>query len=159
MSESFVGPRLFIVCGLPGAGKTTCAREIERRFHAIRFCPDEWMSALSLDIYDEAMRAKIEALQWMLAQSLLARGVSVIIEWGTWGRSERDTLRLGARALGAKVELHYLSAPLSELYERISKRGLEDPPIRRADLEQWAANFEAPTPEEFSLFDSVSSIT
>ena len=46
-------------------------------------------------------RAKVEALQWTFGQELLKRGLVVILEWGTWGRSERDALRLGARALGA----------------------------------------------------------
>src|SRR5208282_4573232 len=97
-SEAAAGARLIIVCGLPGSGKTTLAKRLEATLRAIRFCPDEWMGALSLDIYDEGKRAKIEALQWKFAQSLLALGLTVILEWGTWGRSERDTLRAGARA-------------------------------------------------------------
>src|SRR5271155_5256558 len=105
MEESAIGPRLIIVCGLPGSGKTTLAIALERRLRVIRFAPDEWMDALAIDLYDEEKRAKVEALQWKLAQKLLALSLNVIIEWGTWGRSERDTLRLGARALGAAVEL------------------------------------------------------
>src|SRR5438046_3938401 len=102
--------RLIIVCGLPGSGKTTYAKKFEAKFHAVRFCPDEWMEALSINIYNEEARAKIEALQWQFGQQLLDLGLTVIIEWGTWGRSERDSLRLRARELGAAVELHYLSA-------------------------------------------------
>jgi predicted kinase len=36
----------FIVCGLPGSGKTTLARTLESQFRAVRFTPDEWMDAL-----------------------------------------------------------------------------------------------------------------
>lgn len=144
---------LILVCGLPGSGKTTHASRLEAELNAIRLCPDEWMSSLAIDIYDEPARARIEALQWQLAQQLLARGLTVIIEWGTWARSERDVLREGARALGAQIELHYLSAPVDVLFERIQKRGLEDPPITRADLEKWAAQFQEPTAEETVLFD------
>lgn len=89
-----------------------------------------------------------------LAQRLLALGSIVIIEWGTWGRSERDTLRLGARALGAAVELHHLSAPPKELYERIRRRSREVPPIERAAIDGWLAVFQAPTDEEWALFDA-----
>jgi len=153
MERSGTGARLIIVCGLPGSGKTTRAKALESRLHAIRFSPDEWMDALSLDIYDEERRGKIEALQWKFAQGLLALGLTVIIEWGTWGRAERDTLRLGARALGAAVELHYLSAPADALFERIERRGLEKPPVSREAISQWFEMFEAPTPEEMALFD------
>jgi|SRR5579863_5715002 len=104
--------------------------------------------------YDEVRRARIEALQWQLAQDLLVRGLTVIIEWGTWGRSERDALRMGARALGAAVELHYLSAPEDVLFERIQRRGMENPAIEPEALARWIAAFQAPTAEEMALFDA-----
>jgi len=76
--------RLIIVCGLPGSGKTTHAKALESRLRAVRFCPDEWMDALSIDLYGEERRAKIEALQRKIARELLALGLTVIIEWGLW---------------------------------------------------------------------------
>ena len=153
MERSGSGPRLIIVCGLPGSGKTTRAKLLESRVGAIRFSPDEWLDALSLDLYDEAMRERIEALQWKFGQELLTRGLIVVIEWGTWGRSERDALRLRARALGAAVELHYLAAPVDVLFERIQQRGMESSLIERHQLLRWAEIFQVPTPEEIALFD------
>jgi len=153
MVESGERARLMVICGLPGSGKTTLARALEDRYRAVRFAPDEWMDALCIDLYDEDRRAKIEELQWNFAQRLLTLGLTVIIEWGTWGRSERDRLRIGARALGAAVELHYLHAPPDVLFERIRNRAMESPPIRRHDLETWVRSFQVPTEEELTLYD------
>jgi predicted kinase len=154
MQSSHTRGRLIIVCGLPGSGKTTLATALEIRHSAICFSPDEWMKAVSIDIYNEEKRAKIEALQWALARQLLTHDLTVIIEWGTWGRSERDTLRMEARALGAAVELHYLEATEDVLFERIQRRGMENPPIERTALQQWFKLFQAPTAEEMQLFDN-----
>ena len=146
--------RLIIVCGLPGSGKTTHAKQLEDRLRAIRFSPDEWMEAVGIDLYDSTARERVEALQWTFAQNLLGLGQTVIIEWGTWGRSERDALRTGACALGAAVELHFLDAPVNVLYERIRLRNMEFPPIQLDDLVKWNETFERPTPEEMALFDA-----
>jgi predicted kinase len=145
--------RLIIVCGLPGSGKTTLARALESKLGAVRFSADEWLDALALNLWDEDRRAKTEALQWKLGQQLLARGTSIIVEWGTWGRAERDALRLGARAVGAAVELHYLSAPADVLFDRIRRRGMEKPPIEREHISRWLEIFQPPTPDEMALYD------
>src|SRR5215475_15304388 len=144
MNKTTTGGRLIIVCGLPGSGKTTHARRLEQELSAVRFCPDEWMAALSINLWEERTREEIERLQWELAQQLLALGVTVIIEWGTWARVERDALRLRARELGASVELHILLAPLEELFERVKRRRMENPVIEWDQLLQWAEIFQAP---------------
>lgn len=145
--------KLIILCGLPGSGKTTLAKQLEVQLSGLRFCPDEWMQALAIDLYDEDRRSSIEKLQWEMGQKLLSLGATVIIEWGTWGRSERDTLRIGAKALGAQVELHVLTASARVLFERIQKRGMEDPPIKWEDVENWLKVFQIPDAEEMALFD------
>jgi predicted kinase len=149
-----LGGTLIIVCGLPGSGKTTYSRSLATDRRAIRMCPDEWMVSLGLSVWDEQFREKVEALQWSQAQDLLTLDQTVVIEWGTWGRTERDMLRLDARALNAKAELHYLSARADLLFERIQKRGAENPPITRADIHEWSVRFQIPTEEEMALFDN-----
>jgi len=147
------GPRLIIVCGLPGAGKTTLAKQLEQRFDAVRLSADDWMTALAIDLWDEQKRGRIESLQWTIAQQLLTHGRIVIIEWGTWGRSERDTLRIRARELGAAVELRYVEAPIDVLFERLQRRGAEAPPITREQLVRFATLFMVPSDDEMILYD------
>lgn len=147
--------KLIIVCGLPGSGKTTLAKKLEQQFSGVRLCPDEWMQKLFIDLYDKDRRAQIESLQWEIAQNILAAGGVAIIEWGTWGKSERDTLRLRARELGASVELHYLHASMDELYERIQRRGAESPPIAWEDIAKWFDMFQMPSEDEIKLYDNI----
>jgi predicted kinase len=145
---------LIIVCGLPGSGKTTLACRLAAQRGGVRLSPDEWMSALDVNLWDAAMRERVEALQWSLAKELLRAGVTVVVEWGTWSRAERDTLRVQARELGASVELRYLDVPVDELWRRIQDRGREDPPITRADVDAWAREFQPPDEAEMLLYDA-----
>ncbi len=146
-------PRLVIVCGLPGCGKTSHAKQVEQNLPAIRLCADEWMDALGISLWDSKARQRVEDLQWSLARKILSLDRSVVIEWGTWTRSERDALRTEARALGAGVELHLLDAPVEVLYDRICRRKMETPAITFEDVQKWAQLFERPSEEEMALFD------
>jgi predicted kinase len=145
-----------LVCGLPGSGKTTTARRLSVERNGVRLCPDEWMRALGIDLFDDATRADVERLQWALAKDILSAGVTVVIEWGTWARAERDEVRETCRALGVGVELVYLDVPLDVLWARVSARNEQpdEPVIERDALLRWSIeDFEAPTPDELALFD------
>lgn len=152
--------RLMLICGLPGSGKTTLAKQLASEVPAIRFCPDEWKHDLGIDYYDEPSRVRLEERLWRLGRELLALGQSVIFENGFWAREERDELRLAGRTLGVAVELHYLEAPVDELWRRLEIRNEEarpgTAPIKREDLERWARQFEAPDAAELAGFDEAA---
>jgi predicted kinase len=150
--------RLVLICGLPASGKSTLARQLAPEIGAIRLDKDGWTTQLGADLWDEEFRARLEDQLWALSRDLLARGQSVILEWGHWARAERDEKRLGARALGVGVELHYLDVPLEDLIERAQRRNLSGEwtasPMTRAHFEQWATIFQPPGEAEIQLFDT-----
>ena len=147
---------LFLICGLPGAGKTTLAKQLEQTHAALRLCPDEWIAEILVDVNDTAemdrLRAMVEAIQWTMAKRLLVLGTNVILENGFWSRAERATYRAEAAALGAQVELHYLEVSQDELWARLAKRNANLPPgtfaVTEAQLDLWWSWFEAPTEDE-----------
>ncbi len=153
-------PTLLLMCGLPAAGKTTQAKRLELERGAVRLTPDDWIESIlpadcTVDERDR-LRDPVESLQWALAQRLLTLGVSVILDWGLWGRSERDVLRDGARALGARVEVHFLDLPMEELVARLAERtgfwGGGSPEEVKEVLARFDSGFQRPTEDE--LFDS-----
>ena len=145
-------PVLHLVCGLPGSGKTTFAKQLENTTQAIRFSPDEWLYQLGLDFYDEISRDKVEQLQWEVAQRLLKQGMGVILENGFWSKQERSYYREIADAIGATTIIHYLDGPIEELKNRLEKRNLtrdsDTPEVNPLNLDEWCRFFEPPTKEE-----------
>lgn len=151
------GGHLVVVCGVPGSGKSTTASEIARgSSDAVAMSPDAWMESSGISLWDSEIRAHIEAHQWELSRLLLARGRTVVIEWGTWARSERDELLAGARELGATAELIWLDVPIDELWSRISERPREDPPITYEQVVDSVDRFEPPDEVELSRWDVAS---
>jgi predicted kinase len=151
--------RLILICGLPGSGKTTLAKRLSADTPALRLCGDEWMADLGFGLYDEQARDRIEKVFWKLAQEPLRLGQSIILESGFWLRSDRDEKRLGARELGAAVELRYLEVPFEQLCLRLDARNQSEMhgivPITRAQLENWLPLFQPPDQAELALFDPI----
>lgn len=154
-------PTLFLICGLPGAGKTTLSLEIEAACReaarpALRLCPDEWISRLLADASDQPeldrLRLPVEAVQWGVAVRLLALGIDVILDWGFWSEAQRRECRAEAEAIGARVELRCLEAGREELWQRIARRNADLPPgmfvVTREQLDLWWTWFQPPGPDE-----------
>lgn len=148
--------RLFLVCGLPGSGKTTRATVLAERFAAISMSAGDWMEAQGIDIWDQTARTAIESIQGALTLELLRRGTNVVIEWGMWTARERLEVREAAIDVGAIVHLDFLDASVDELWERVTERRAEQAnrgrPIERRDLDEWDTIIERPTAAERSSF-------
>ena len=148
---------LILLCGLPGAGKSTLASKLANKLSAIVMSPDEEMYERGIDLYDEKARADVEAKQWLRAKELAKKGETVILENGFWGRSERDGLRIEARKLGVRIELRYLDVAFEELWQRVEARNsngrASDAVMTKAMLEKATTQIQPPDEAELKLFD------
>ena len=150
---------LFLICGLPEAGKTTLAKKLESEKRANRLCADDWILAILKDRDDiserNRLRDPMEQLLWREAQALLKLGVNVILENGFWSREERDSYSDIGKNLGAKVKLHFVDAPFDVLWERVGKRNsnLEEFQMTKKEMEDAHRAFQPPTEEEGQAYD------
>ena len=121
----------------------------------MRLCPDEWMVRLGVDLYDTDFRDRLEGRLTDLAAELLGLGGRVVVEFGSWARSERDALLALGRASGAAVELHVLDPPVEELWRRLARRNLlpGEAVIDRPTLDSSLRSWEPPTPDELAAYD------
>ena len=95
-----------LLCGLPGAGKTTLARQLEAGLPAVRFSLDEWMLRLYPDLHfadgDYAALAETcKLLIWDIARQVLNGGTDVVLDWNQWNRQRRAAWAGKAEAAGA----------------------------------------------------------
>jgi predicted kinase len=147
---------LFLMCGLPGSGKTTLAKQIESERDALRLTPDEWIARLfGQSLTPPALdwcRDPVESVQWEVAARTLSLGINVILDFGFWSRTEREEFRARAAALGAGSEIYFLDVPRAELSARLAARNVELPPgtfhVTETQLDAWWQVFEPPTPDE-----------
>lgn len=155
---------MVLIVGLPGAGKTTLARQLEEELQAIRFTPDEWMDPLfGIDEVDGRRWVLESELLWGIAARALTVGVSVILDYGCWSESERDLFRTRAHELGARAEIVVLDLPHDELWRRLEARNAALPAgtfrISRGELEEWATKFDVPDVAELARWDRQIVVT
>jgi predicted kinase len=147
---------LHLIVGLPCAGKTTFAKKLELEVSALRFTPDEWHTRLfGLDLEHpdhDARHDLIESMMWDVAARALQLGTNVILDFGFWGKSEREEYRTRAAQLGANTIIYFLNVPEEVLLARLEVRNANLPPgtfqIPESKLLEWMQIFQAPTADE-----------
>src|SRR4026207_511898 len=143
-------PTLFLTVGLPCSGKTTAARRIEIEQRALRLTKDEWVKALYGHENPPSAQDVIEGRLIEIGLRALELGNNVVIDYGLWGREERDALRQAAADLGATVEMRYFELTPVEQRSRLDQRLAEASHttwhISEEELVEWAATMDIPTP-------------
>jgi len=148
-----VGPAtVYLIVGLPGAGKTTRAKELEIRAPALRLTPDEWQIALFDGQNPLDKRDLVEGKLVQVGMRAAELGIDVVFDFGFWGKDERSALRWIAAAVGARSQVVYLPIDHEEQRRRVTNRFAGAPgqtfPMSDVELEQWRAQFQVPDIDE-----------
>lgn len=145
-------PTIFLIVGLPGAGKTTRAKELEISRPAVRLTPDEWQIALFGGQNPSDKRDLVEGKLVELGLRAAELGTDVVLDFGFWGTDERSALRWIAGSVGAQSTVVYLPIDHEEQQRRITHRFLTAPggtfPMSDEELVRWRAQFQAPDTDE-----------
>jgi len=143
---------MLLMVGLPGAGKTTRAKELAAVHRALRLTPDHWMIPLFGDSMADGKRFVLEGRLISVALQALRLGTSVVLDYGLWGRDERSALRWLARSAGAACQVVYLPVDKDVQLARIAHRQETTPhqtfPMSEADVDAWREQFQVPDAAE-----------
>ncbi len=143
---------MLLMVGLPGAGKTTRAKQLAAVHRALRLTPDHWMIPLFGDPMADGKRFALEGRLISVALQALSLGTSVVLDYGLWGRDERSALRWLARSAGASCQVVYLPVDKDVQLARIAHRQAMAPhqtfPMSEADVDQWREQFQIPDAAE-----------
>ncbi|MDG2991844.1 AAA family ATPase [Candidatus Synechococcus calcipolaris G9] len=164
--------KLYVTCGLSGAGKTTLARYLSTQIGAIHIRSDavrKHLAGVPLDqrsqgsetfaggIYTPEMTAKTYDLLLELGLFLVAAGQTVILDAKYDRQFHRERVIEGAKNQGTTLEILHCQAPMTVMQQRLGDRRGDiaeaTPPI----LEQQAADFEPFTTPEQAYVRSIDT--
>jgi predicted kinase len=145
---------LYILCGLPFAGKTTLAKTLTERFGFLRIDLDQLNNVFGVGLHGEPI--SLEKWDRTYAESYkqlgeaLATGRSVVYDATNFTKDQRDHLRFIANTHHVLSQVIYIALSDSEarqrwLHNRITHERYD---VRDEDFEKVVMRFEPPQHEE-----------
>lgn len=161
-------PRIYLVTGSTGAGKTTASLKLVEETGALHFSIDEWMVTLfGADRPDpiefEWMMERIgrcETLIWSMAERAARQGTSSILDLGFTKSSHRQKFADLARDAGLPVRLCFVDVPADERWKRVQGRNAEQGETYAMEVTREMFDFmenmwEPPGEAEMAALDGV----
>ena len=140
-------PRLVLMMGLSGSGKTAVAGQLAQQLGGVRLRSDVERKRLfglaptaraapALGLYGAEASQRTYTRLHDLAAAALQAGVPVVIDAASLQRAERDAVRLLAQRLGVPFTLLLCEAPAAVLRQRLDQRQAagDDPSDATADV-------------------------
>lgn len=146
-----------LISGLPGAGKSTYAQQLQLRTRGMMFTLDRFLITMFgryevADVGGEEHVRRVLACReviWMSAAQQLLQGGDVILDDGYFLREHRRNAVEAAIALGAAAKIHFIDTPLDEIRRRLADRNQNLPVYNFAigpeTLEGCVRLFETPS--------------
>ena len=121
--------KLYFMCGKMAAGKSTHAKKLAKAKDAVIFVQDEILDALypgEIRVIDDFVKysARVRDVVSPYVTQLLARGISVVLDFPGNTLSQRDWFRGLIKATGVEHELHYVDAPDDLCKRQLQQRAL-----------------------------------
>ncbi|MEU9121086.1 ATP-binding protein [Streptomyces sp. NPDC048506] len=148
-----------LMCGLPGAGKTTYAMELVRSGY-VRLSIDEvvWQRlgqrdaglVLEVEAFDQ-LKEEVRCEQRQQLVELMLAGRDVVVDYSFWSRAARDDYKVLIENHGCRWELVHLKADQTTLERRLEVRndeeGANSVTVDKTLFNRYLANFEEPNGE------------
>jgi predicted kinase len=116
--------------------------------------PDAWMISLFGQSQPDGKRDVLEGRLIALAIEAWRLRVSVVLDFGLWGRDERSALRWMAACVGAACQVIYLPVNREVQLSRVRRRWGRTPeqtfPMTETELDAWRSQFDVPDADELS---------
>lgn len=127
-------PRIHLVIGPVGAGKSTFVRQLVQQHRAVPLNLDDWMATLfspdrpdAADVMAWYIPRTLRCLEqiWKTAEAVLAAGCDVVLEVGLIQQHQRDAFYARMGPWADAMVVYVLDAPREERRARVLRRNAE----------------------------------